>query len=46
MTITPDRTGVFSVVCNEYCGVGHHTMVGKIHVVEPGQPAPAAESGG
>ena len=46
MTITPDRTGVFSVVCNEYCGVGHHTMVGKIHVVEPGQRAPAAESGG
>jgi cytochrome c oxidase subunit 2 len=37
MTVTPDRTGEFGVVCNEYCGIGHHTMVGKILVVEPGQ---------
>ena len=37
VTLTPTETGTFSVVCNEYCGVGHHTMVGKIHVVEPGQ---------
>jgi cytochrome c oxidase subunit 2 len=46
MTITPDGTGEFSVVCNEYCGIGHHTMLGKILVVEPGQPAPPAETGG
>ena len=34
VTMTPTETGVFSVVCNEFCGVGHHTMVGRIHVVE------------
>jgi cytochrome c oxidase subunit 2 len=32
ITITPDKTGKFSVVCNEYCGIGHHNMVGKIYV--------------
>jgi cytochrome c oxidase subunit 2 len=37
VTITPTDTGVFGVVCNEYCGAGHHTMVGRIRVVEPGQ---------
>ncbi len=37
ITITPNQAGEFSVVCNEYCGIGHHVMVGKIYVVEPGQ---------
>ena len=37
MTVTPNATGEFSVVCNEYCGIGHHMMVGKIYVVEAGQ---------
>ena len=34
LTITPDETGVFSVVCNEFCGIGHHQMVGRIHVTD------------
>lgn len=34
VTLTPTQTGEFSVVCNEFCGVGHHTMVGRIHVVD------------
>jgi heme/copper-type cytochrome/quinol oxidase subunit 2 len=25
--------GEYLVVCNEYCGVGHHTMFAKLHVV-------------
>ena len=37
VTLTPTEVGTFSVVCNEYCGVGHHTMIGRIHVVEAGQ---------
>jgi cytochrome c oxidase subunit 2 len=37
LTITPTGTGVFSVVCNEFCGAGHHQMTGRIRVVEPGQ---------
>ncbi len=32
LTITPDQAGEFGIICNEFCGIGHHTMVGKIHV--------------
>lgn len=34
LTITPSETGEFGVVCNEYCGIGHHQMIGKIYVVD------------
>ncbi len=34
LTITPSESGEFGVVCNEYCGIGHHQMVGKIYVVD------------
>lgn len=34
LTVTPNETGVYSVVCNEFCGIGHHQMVGRIHVVD------------
>jgi cytochrome c oxidase subunit 2 len=37
MTITPNSAGEYSIVCNEYCGILHHNMVGKIHVVERGE---------
>ncbi len=40
ITLTPTEAGEFTVVCNEYCGLGHHTMVGRILVVEPGQSTP------
>lgn len=47
VTITPTQSGEFNVVCNEFCGAGHHTMIGRIHVVEPGQaPAAAPETQG
>jgi cytochrome c oxidase subunit 2 len=32
VTVTPNQSGSFSVVCNEYCGIGHHMMVGRIYV--------------
>ncbi|MBI4614284.1 MAG: cytochrome C oxidase subunit II [Planctomycetes bacterium] len=32
--LTPSSAGEFLIVCNEYCGVGHHQMVGKILVEE------------
>jgi cytochrome c oxidase subunit 2 len=32
--LTPDTTGPFAVICNEYCGIGHHTMVGRIYVAD------------
>jgi cytochrome c oxidase subunit 2 len=31
-TITPTESGEFSVVCNEFCAIGHHLMLGKIIV--------------
>lgn len=34
VTLTPPHSGDYGIVCNEYCGIGHHTMVGKIHVVD------------
>jgi cytochrome c oxidase subunit 2 len=34
-SLTPKGSGEYSVICNEYCGIGHHLMIGKIHVVEP-----------
>lgn len=34
ITITPNKAGTFSIVCNEYCGIGHHQMLGRIYVVE------------
>lgn len=34
VTLTPQEAGEFPVVCNEFCGAGHHTMVGKIVVKE------------
>ena len=32
LTVAPDQAGEFTVVCNEYCGIGHHLMLGKIYV--------------
>ena len=34
VTLRPNELGEFGVVCNEFCGIGHHNMVGKIYVVE------------
>jgi len=34
ITLKPNEAGEFGVVCNEYCGIGHHTMLGRIYVVE------------
>lgn len=34
LTMTPDEAGEYGVVCNEFCGIGHHQMLGKIYVVE------------
>ena len=32
ITITPNQAGSYSVVCNEYCGINHHSMVGRVYV--------------
>ena len=42
LTITPTASGEYTVVCNEFCGIGHHEMVGKIIV----NPASKGSKGG
>lgn len=32
---TPTRTGEFEILCEELCGLAHHTMRGKVIVDEP-----------
>ncbi|MCB1053672.1 MAG: cytochrome C oxidase subunit II [Acidobacteria bacterium] len=32
LTITPTASGEYQVICNEFCGIGHHLMTGKIIV--------------
>lgn len=31
-TFTPEKPGTYLIVCNEYCGLGHQDMRGRIHV--------------
>ncbi|MBI5186001.1 MAG: cytochrome C oxidase subunit II [Nitrospinae bacterium] len=32
LRITPDQAGEYFIICNEFCGAGHHMMTGKIYV--------------
>ena len=33
LTVQPTKAGTYNIVCNEYCGINHHTMVTKLYVV-------------
>lgn len=45
LKITPNKPGEYRIVCNEFCGIGHHNMLGSI-VVEPARVADARPEGG
>jgi cytochrome c oxidase subunit 2 len=32
ITIKPNRSGAYAIVCNEFCGIGHHRMVSRLYV--------------
>jgi cytochrome c oxidase subunit II len=32
VTVTPNRSGTYSIMCNEFCGIGHHKMVSRLYV--------------
>ena len=34
LKIVPNAAGDFRIVCDEFCGIGHHTMVGKVIIVD------------
>ena len=35
ITLVPPEVGDYVIICNEFCGIGHHEMSGKFKVVEP-----------
>ena len=48
LRVTPTSSGDFRIICNEFCGVGHHLMLGKVLVTNedgtmPGEAAQAME---
>ncbi len=44
LRVTPNASGDFRIICNEFCGIGHHIMVGRVIVEDA--PLSAAASGG
>ncbi len=34
LKMTPNAAGEYKIICNEFCGLGHHLMVGKVIVEE------------
>lgn len=34
LRITPTEAGEFTIVCNEFCGINHHAMVGRVVVLD------------
>ncbi len=44
LKVTPIETGDFRLVCNEFCGINHHAMVGRIIVVD--EPPGAVDTAG
>ena len=46
MTVEFDEPGEYGVVCNEYCGVGHHFMEAGVRVVEEDEFDGNSEEGG
>ncbi len=34
LRVTPTESGEFNIICNEFCGIGHHLMIGRIIVVD------------
>ena len=43
LRVVPNRAGDYRIICNEFCGIGHHLMIGKIEVV-PAQAAATSPS--
>lgn len=43
LNIKPNRPGEYRIVCNEFCGVSHHNMLGRI-VVRPAKQVAQAIS--
>jgi cytochrome c oxidase subunit 2 len=42
LRVKPTEAGDFRIICNEFCGIGHHIMVGRVIVVDAGADAASA----
>ena len=38
LRVTPNASGDFRIICNEFCGIGHHIMVGRVIVEDAPRP--------
>jgi cytochrome c oxidase subunit 2 len=45
LRVRPTQLGEFAILCNEFCGVGHHMMVGKLIVLPASEQAAEGEPG-
>jgi len=45
LRVTPNASGDFRIICNEFCGIGHHLMVGRV-IVEDAPAGTVADRGG
>ena len=45
LRVTPTAAGDFRIICNEFCGIGHHTMVGRVIVVNSSGQEVAQQGG-
>jgi cytochrome c oxidase subunit 2 len=46
LRVTPNTAGDFRIICNEFCGIGHHNMVGRVIVDDSVATADANRAGG
>jgi len=44
LRVTPNEAGNYEIICNEFCGIGHHLMTGRIIVID-GDEAAAVDAG-
>ncbi len=45
LKVVPTEAGDFRIVCDEFCGIGHHIMVGKVIVTDSAGVTPATPGG-
>lgn len=46
LRVVPNEEGEFRILCNEFCGIGHHTMLGRVIVVDEDEEVDIAEATG
>jgi cytochrome c oxidase subunit 2 len=46
LEVTPTEAGDLRIICNEFCGIGHHMMVGRVIVEDSSATRVAVSPGG